>query len=234
MSGKSCFVASLLSALFLSFPVFAGAVPIEHKPVVRHGLKPVLADLALADRLADYGRARKDALALIEAARIRVRIGGHKVTRKSSGQKAGAKTVRHKKGRSRRRGPDSVESLLKAARRMGQGSEIVEALIAEVESAGSKGRSSGPKYSPQRVGAQAVEKFLEKFIGGKVAEVVISGDGGADLDLYIYDSDGHQVCKDDDPSDKSYCIWYPKSTASFEIRIRNRGEVYGKYVLTTN
>ena len=233
MSRNVIVIGAVLSTLCLAFPAHAGGQNVKNKSVVATNSKPVLAALALANRLADYGHANKDAIALVEAARIRQRVGGRKIVR-TSGKQGSAPQAVPRKRRKRRRAVDSVQSLLKAARRVSNGSQIVEALIRDVEGRKSKGHASGPQYSFEKVDAKKVATFTEKFNSGELAEVVVSGDGATDLDLYVYDAGGNQICKDEDRSDKSYCHWYPKSTASFEIRIRNRGEVFGKYVLTTN
>ena len=67
-----------------------------------------------------------------------------------------------------------------------------------------------------------------------VLEVAVVGDGDTDLDLYIYDSNGNLIEKDDDYTDTCYCSWTPKWTGAFTIKIKNRGGVCNYYTLYTN
>ena len=62
----------------------------------------------------------------------------------------------------------------------------------------------------------------------------MSGDGDTDLDLYVYDSNGNLIVKDNDYTDDCYVRWYRKWTGRFIVKIVNRGPVYNRYVIVTN
>lgn len=72
------------------------------------------------------------------------------------------------------------------------------------------------------------------FRGGEIARVVVRGDGDTDLDLYIYDSYGNLVAKDDDGLDYCVATFRPSRTAYYTVVVRNLGSVYNRYTLTTN
>ena len=71
-------------------------------------------------------------------------------------------------------------------------------------------------------------------MANELAEVLVSGDGDTDLDLYVYDSNGNLIAKDIDYSDDCYVRWIPAWTGRFIIRIVNRGPVYNRFVILTN
>ena len=86
---------------------------------------------------------------------------------------------------------------------------------------------------PAFININLTEKGLLR-LANFLAEVVVSGDGDTDLDLYVYDSNGNLIAKDDDYTDGCYVRWRPSWTGRFIIKIVNRGPVYNKYVLMTN
>lgn len=66
----------------------------------------------------------------------------------------------------------------------------------------------------------------------ELAEFFVIGDGDSDLDLFIKDSKGKIVTKDEDPpaaqgggSDLCYCRWQPKEEEEYTIIIINYGEI---------
>ena len=60
------------------------------------------------------------------------------------------------------------------------------------------------------------------------------GDGDTDLDLYVYDENGNLIDKDIDSTDTMLCMWTPKWTGEFIIKIKNLGSVRNYYTLWTN
>jgi hypothetical protein len=97
------------------------------------------------------------------------------------------------------------------------------------------GALRGPIYETTRVNAFGTDRFNAiMFRGGEEAIVTVSGDGDTDLDLYVYDSNGNLVASDDDGTDQCIATWTPRWTGRFYIHVKNRGEVYNRYVLRTN
>ena len=189
-----------------------------------------LSAVQLAGQLADYGVANRDAVALVEAARIRARLGGQEATReKTTEGEAGLDGVKSDDA-----GPDTVGTLLATARSLAGESEIVLALIEEVEAMGTKGVRGGPVYHQDRVRARMIDVYSVTFRGGELAELAVSGDGDTDLDLYIYDENGNSICRDRGSTDQAYCSWRPRWTGEFKVKVRNLGPVYNRYHLVTN
>ena len=92
----------------------------------------------------------------------------------------------------------------------------------------------GPYYVEDRVYSNSSERYSCKFWSNQLAEVAIVGDGDTDLDLYIYDSNGNLITKDDSTSGNAYCSWIPAWTDTFVIKVVNRGSVYNDFILVTN
>lgn len=83
---------------------------------------------------------------------------------------------------------------------------------------GGQGYLSGNRYTTYNV----------TFNGGEQADVAISGDGSSDLDLYVYDQNGNEVCHSTSYGDDEHCVFYPRWTGPFLIKVVNEGS-YGNY-----
>jgi hypothetical protein len=81
------------------------------------------------------------------------------------------------------------------------------------------------------VRANAKDAFTYEFIGGYPASAAISGDGDTDLDLYVYDENGNQVCSSITYGDDESCSWHPKWTGTFKVVVKNRGDIFNKYYI---
>ena len=92
----------------------------------------------------------------------------------------------------------------------------------------------GPQSGRDTVRAHGTDVYEIQFAGGRLAEVLLSGDGDTDLDLFVYDEYGNEVCSDVSFDDQEYCSWRPRWTGFFTIEIENLGGVYNVYTLTTN
>ena len=73
--------------------------------------------------------------------------------------------------------------------------------------------------------------YVVPFNGNERADVVISGDGSSDLDLYVYDQNGIEVCRSTSYSDDEHCIFYPLWTGSFIIKVVNVGSYGNRFVI---
>jgi len=72
------------------------------------------------------------------------------------------------------------------------------------------------------------------FAGGELAEIWVEGDGGTDLDLFVYDENGILIASDTRISGDCYVSFTPLWTGPFRIEIHNLGYVSNGYVLMTN
>jgi hypothetical protein len=96
------------------------------------------------------------------------------------------------------------------------------------------GTVGGSTRTVEQVKANITDVYNLSFIAGQEAIVDVKGDGDTDLDLYIYDSSGNLITKDEDYTDHCVARWTPKWTGKFTIKVKNRGGVPNDYVMTTN
>ena len=82
-----------------------------------------------------------------------------------------------------------------------------------------------------RVEPHDTDRYTHTFYAGESVWISVRGDGDTDLDLYIYDSDGNLVTSDTDTDDNCLCIFTPRRTQKYTIRIKNYGNVYNRYHL---
>ena len=183
--------------------------------------------LALADELASYGDSENDAMALIVAAKIKQGVGSKDASfeKSSSGGKGAGKDDDN---------ADSAAAMLARAKDMADGRKDLLAMITDVEESSSRGDITGPNRHRDMVRAGATDVYDIVFEGGEPAEVLVSGDGDTDLDLFIYDEHGNRICSDADETDTMMCSWQPRWTGKFQLRIQNLGNVANIYTLYTN
>lgn len=179
-----------------------------------------------ADALARYGDAKKDPLALIQAAKMKKEAGEQplQLTRKGKGE-AGKKDSKA--------ADNSPDALLARAKALAGGRADMIALADDVAKSGSRGAVGGPKTGRTVVKGGFTDQFVVKFEGGEPAAVAISGDGDSTLDLYVYDENGNRVCAAVGRGDDAVCRWTPKWEGPFTIRVVNRG-VANEYRIRTN
>jgi len=223
----------LVTCLFAG-SVFAQTTQTEEKKEQEGAPSAEVANIKLANELIKYGYANNDALPLIQAAEILLATPTRELKVTKSEPSAKPADVKEKtSGISH-----SPEKLLADAKELAAGNDNLLALIknVEVKLGGQKlrGRVFGPAKVMRRVFANSSYTDYILFEGGTIAEVLISGDGDTDLDLYIYDENGNFIAKDDDYSDDCLVRFVPKWTGSFKIKVINRGRVYNDYLLLSN
>jgi hypothetical protein len=131
----------------------------------------------------------------------------------------------------------SVKKVLNDALAFAKGDKAltkkINALLKSSESV-TRGRVNGPSETDECVLANSTDTYRIKFRGGETAEVLVMGDGDTDLDLYVYDENGNLIDKDIDSTDTMLCMWTPKWTGEFIIKIKNLGSVRNYYTMWTN
>jgi hypothetical protein len=188
---------------------------------------PLMTNMTLIRQLTDVGLEQKDPLMLMTAAKLYA-ITPTQDTKRTKESEGGRNSTK-----------DSelvidLDSLLDYAKDYSGDNEIYLAMISEIESVKTRGRASGPAVTTDRVNAGATDTYRVTYRGNELAEILIIGDGDTDLDLYVYDENGNDICTDDDYTDQMYCSWVPSWTGEFTIRIKNRGDVYNVYDFLTN
>jgi hypothetical protein len=222
------------NVLFAFFCVmFASVSAQENKPELNEKPSKDVEMIRLANNLAKYGYDNFSPLALIEAASILNDIATQELNpvsfeKGSEGENSGVK---------KEKSDFTVENLLSDATKFADGNENLLALVAEVKAkveTVTRGRVGGPGRTVSSVNGNSSDTYQIRFIANQYAEILVSGDGDTDLDLYVYDSNGNLIVKDDDYTDDCYVRWIPAWTGNFIVKIVNRGPIYNNYVLVTN
>jgi hypothetical protein len=80
-------------------------------------------------------------------------------------------------------------------------------------------------FPPIKVEAKSEHKLKITFKANELAEFFVIGDGDTDVDLFVVDSKGQLVGKDEDPPERAsdLCVvrWTPAQEEEFTIIIRN-------------
>jgi len=191
-----------------------------------------LENLQLAFQLAKYGYKTFSADALVEAAKILSSVKTQDLKYESYKQDPAPKEQTTKKAKE---GYD-LASILAAAKKYAEGDAGLLAAIAKIEKTNqaTRGRVEGPAEKYSFVYGNTVDNYDISFIEGELAEIGVRGDGDTDLDLYVYDSNGNLITRDEDFTDKCYVSWVPRWTGRYRIKIVNRGPVINNYYLVTN
>ena len=186
-----------------------------------------IAYLAVSGELAQIASDSKDAILMLAAARLEAMAVTEELDIEKTSEGDAAETDVESK-------PEE-ESLYTLAEQYAGTNEALHTVIAVSRSfAGTKGAVGGAKLHFDGVLARNIDNYTINFYGGELAEIAVAGDGDTDLDLYVYDEYGNQICSDTNWSDRTYCRWMPSWTGSFRIAIENLGAVRNRYRLTTN
>lgn len=227
-----------MKKLILSMCLFAisfGAIAqtIETKPELKGESSESLAAVRLANDLLRYGYRNKSTLALLDA----LQIFSENPTQKLNTTREGAVVDESKMDGKKVKVSFDYETVLADAKKFAAGNPNLLALIENID-AEAKGAHRGSVNGPSRhydaVNGNSTDTYQISFIANELAEILVSGDGDTDLDLYVYDSNGNLIVKDNDYTDDCYVRWTPAWTGRFIVKIVNRGPVYNRYVIATN
>ncbi len=193
-----------------------------------------LAAIKMANQLAKYGCQKYSATALIEAAQIL--IDNPAIELKNVDAELTANEIQDKNIGSKL--DFTPPNLLKDARKFANKDANVIALIDKLEAELkriTRGADMGPKRFVSSVNALRADSYKIRFYGGKLAEVVILGDGDTQLILEIQDTNGFNIASDTSDVEGNCKIhWTPKRNDFFTIKIKNTGSIYNRYWLLTN
>ncbi len=173
--------------------------------------------LDLARAVAQQGRAARDPLALIVAARIR---------RDLAMAPRGA-------SRGDEPGLDTPASLLAEARRMARGDRRVASLADDAAATGEKGRERGPLYDIGRLAAGGRETYTAiSFAAGRRAEVYV--EASRRVAVTVRDDAGAPICADDAGGPVAYCWWTPERATTVSVEVVNPTREPNAFRLVTN
>lgn len=221
----------LLSMIAVSFNGMAQTV--EEKPEVKGETSESLAAVKLANQVLRYGYENKSTLALLDA----LQIFSENPTQAFNATKKGDAVDESQTDGKKARVSFDYESVLADAKAFADGDPNLLALINNIDAeakGAQRGNINGPSRDYSSVNGNSHLDYSASFVANELAEILVSGDGDTDLDLYVYDSNGNLIAKDTDYSDDCYVRWIPAWTGRYTIRIVNRGPVYNRFVILTN
>ena len=206
----------------------------EQKEEITAQASQELSAIRTATALAKYGYEVESASALIEAANILVSTPSQALEAETEQGTENANEV--EKAAKAQLTPAQLiadaRNLTEDAHLLAMADNVTAKLNAQEE--GTRGAMGGPKYAYGTVYARSYTYYDAKFWANEIAEVVVSGDGDTDLDLYVYDENGNLIASDTDYTDDCYVRFAPRWTGLFRIKIVNRGGVYNNYAIVTN
>ncbi len=206
----------------------------EPKEELQGNTSPAVSALRLAADLVKYGYGQQSALPLIDALQI---------ISENPTQPLKAEVERTAEGEvSEDAGKNGMvtldfDTILADAKDFADGNETLLGLLAQIEAdnqGSHRGAVNGPSRTYETVRAGDTDTYRVSFVADYLAEILVSGDGDTDLDLYVYDSNGNLIASDTDYTDDCYVRWVPLWTGNFIVKIVNRGRVYNRYVMLTN
>lgn len=212
----------------------------KDSPNIQNENKPTgdFASIQMAYDLAQYGYTNKDALSLLNAARIMSAIPVRDANARGivavDKTQTNAKSADTAKKRAIQLDPSK---LLNDARSFTANDkttlEYINAAAKNIN-AQSRGRVGGAAVISEVVKAYDMDVYSIEFYGAEAARIAVKGDGDTDLDLYVYDANGHLIASDDDYTDGCFVQFTPRWTGRFSVRVKNRGRLYNRYAIATN
>ena len=209
------------------------AQTVEEKPEVNGETSESLAAVKLANQLLRYGYENQSTLALLDA----LQIFSENPTQALNATKQGEAVDETKSEGKKAAVHFDYETVLADAKTFADGDPNLLALIDNIDAeakGAQRGNINGPSRDYSAVNGNSYTDYTASFVANQLAEILVSGDGDTDLDLYVYDSNGNLIASDTDYSDDCYVRWVPKWTGRYTIRIVNRGPVYNRFVILTN
>lgn len=209
------------------------AQSVEEKPEIEGIASESLSAVKLANQMLRYGYENKSALSLIDA----LQILSENPTQAFKATKEGKEVDKSDKEGKKADVAFDYDTVLADAKKFADGDSNLLALIETIDAdakGSARGNVNGPAIEYSAVYGKSHVDYTASFVKGRLAEVLVSGDGDTDLDLYVYDSSGNLIASDADYTDDCYVSWVPRWTGRYTIRIVNRGPVYNSFVIATN
>lgn len=228
-------IISLVIGAFIAvslFPQAAKQPKIAEKEELTSTVSEDMASIQTAYQLAEYGYKNGSASSLLCAAEILAQIPKQKLETKATQSESGSKESQAEKKQY------SAEQLLADGKKMAGKDKTLIAYAKNVEKlvkAGTRGAFGGPQYDYNCVyGSSTTSYYNVGFVAGKYAEVGVYSTDGADLDLYVYDSNWNLIDKDTSYSSGAYCSFVPRWNGNFHIVVKNNSRYMTYFELYTN
>ena len=188
-----------------------------------------VAQAALADQIARHADRTKDVLAMIAAARLLGQVSPRTIKLEMKTEGAAKPAPGGEPSRD-----TTVAGMLGRAKQYAGGRNDLNGVIEEVSKFVAKGREDGPVRAVGRIQGGTAEVYTISFNGNEPAMAAITGEGLTDLDLFVEDEKGNQICRSTSAVDDEICRWTPRWNGVFRIRVRNIGNAPNEYRLWSN
>lgn len=218
----------LLAGVVSLAALVGGPAPASAAEVAATRATAPLGSMALSAGVAEWGRTNKDPLALIVAAEIRAKVATKPVERapEQSGEAGEAAAPLQE---------TTVGGLLAEAVALSGKDATIAALADDVKASATKGLVAGSGVSRATVKAAGTDWYRKlRFEGSRYAETYVELSAAGSLHVSVYDDAGNLVCRDPNPSSVAYCGWTPSATATFDVKVENRGKAAVPYRMFTN
>lgn len=183
--------------------------------------------LTMANQLVKYGYQTKSALPLIQAVQIYKKLNVTDEAREKTTEGGG--TASESLTKTQVVSFDEAK-ILADATKFAAGNKNLLSLIDDAKKA-TRSPVQGTIRHNDCVNPLAVDVYRITCRGGETTTIYVSGDGDTDLDLYVYDSNGNLIAKDDDGTDECIVRFIPYRTHTFVVRIKNRGRITNCYTM---
>ena len=197
--------------------------------------------LMLAQQIYAYGVEDEDPLLVIAAARLMANTPVEDVERAAEetpipDDEGGAGEQEQSASGGDQSLPD-LAAMIATGRELAGDQQVLHAMLDDIEASKTKGVLTGKRRDNKIISARSRHRYYgddTTYRGGYRAEVGIAGSGYADLDLYVYDENGNEICKSIGGSDREFCSWTPRWTGPFQIVVVNNSYQNVRYVIWTN
>ena len=228
-------IGFILVGILFATSVFAQQAKqpeIEAKEELKTPVSEEMASIQTAYQLAGYGYKNGSASSLLCAAEILAQIPTQEMKAKATQEESGDKETKGEKKQY------TAAQLLEDGKKLAGKDKTLLAYAKTVEKlvkAGTRGAFGGPKYNSSYVYGNSRSSYYNVgFVAGKYAEVDVYSMDGADLDLYIYDSNWNLIDKDTSYSSNAWCSFVPRWDGNFHIVVKNNSRYMSYFELYTN
>jgi hypothetical protein len=217
---------SLILLIALATPATAQDNPAPNMATEGKGTQGGVARLVLAHHLYALGRANKDPLTVLNAARLAASVTPTDTPRAKETTGAPAATSAHT--------TTTPIQMFDTATTLAAENEALLDLIDTSRREVAFVPLTGVVSTTSALSMAQTDTWPVPFFGASLAELAILGSGASNLDLRVTDQLGNMVCQDIGPSDVAYCSFYPAENGTFLITVTNAGNAANNYLLLTN
>lgn len=191
-----------------------------------------VANVAMAYRLAEYGRKHKTPEMLVAAASILRHIKGTPGDAKPKIEAPKGEEAPQDEAVEATSLMEESKKLLAEAKKMARDDAVLTELIERVGKEKTRGSLGGPRTFARRLRPGFVHSWAVNFVGQQVASASVTGNGVAVFTLEAVNDTGRVVAVATGryPS----ISWVPVATRHFSIRVRNDGGGVSAYTLYHN